>query len=170
MNLPTRSHACWQVLTLTAVAALCASSCMSEAAQMKAVHEGVVGTPGVAIWAPDSTFLLESGRPFQAPFVSEGGCVRGARAGDYMRAKELGARPVVVKIPGAEQPLYGLLALCRVPSLATGPSSRSFNIRVPDAKLAETEGGLVSLVHEYTNFEDYPLWQLWLARTPGVWR
>ena len=144
------------------------SGCIARSAQFNAVREGMVTTPGVSIWDPSSTFLLEAGRPFQAPYVTDR-CLHGSRAGDYRAAREGGARPVVVKVPGRDEPLYGLLALCRVPSMATGPSSRSFDIRVPHDKVEATEGLLVSLVYENTNYADFPLWQLWLARTERVW-
>lgn len=135
----------------------------------RVVMEGVVATPGVSIWAADSSFRFDAGTPFRTPFVSQR-CVKVATAENYGLARQIGAEPVVVQVPGLPQPLYGLLALCRVPNFATGPATHSYRIEVPQSYVDATTGERVSTVYETTNWDDYPAWQLWLSRTPRIWQ
>ena len=96
---------------------------------MKPVREGMVATQGVSIWDKDGAFLFAYGAAFATPYFSNE-CV-GGTAENYRAARAGGARTVVVQVPGTPQPLYGLLALCRVPVPASGPDARSYRIQVP---------------------------------------
>jgi hypothetical protein len=137
------------------------------------VPEGKVATPGVTITAASGAFELRAGQPFRPPFFARD-CLVTATAENYPAARQMGAQPVRVTVPGRDQPLHGLLALCRVHPDATGPATRQYLIRVPQSYIDATSGGRVSVLFEETNIggnysdghHSYDAWQLWLSEGP----
>jgi hypothetical protein len=81
-----------------------------------------------------------------------------------------GARAVRVTYPGLKAPLYGLLALCRLPEGYSGAASRSYRVEIPQSYVDATDGGRVSVVYEPFDYNGSELvaWSLWLSRDPNV--
>lgn len=152
-----------------AALAMGALGCPMRTIDTKPVLEGMVSTRGVAIWERDSAFMVAAGKPFGTPFFAER-CVHTATAQNHQTALQWGARPVVVKVPSLSQPIYGLLAFCKVPEEATDAASRSYNIVVPESYVDATDGNRVSVVYEPTSYANFPAWQLWLSRSPILWQ
>ncbi len=157
------------VILLGAAIAAMSAGCPMYRVTTRPVPEAKIGTPGVAIWDKDSAFRMDAGRPFPTPFYAEG-CLPHPTVRDYAAARRLGARPVVVQVPGLPQPIYGLLAFCRVPVDATGPAAREYLVVVPEDRVSLTADGAITLKYEQTNYEDLPAWELWLSRSPSLWQ
>jgi hypothetical protein len=147
------------------LAILFAAGCVSQGVQWNRVPLGVVVTPDVEILAEDGSFKLVSGKSFIPPFYTND-CLTKANTSNYARAEQMGARRVIVRVPGMDKPLHGILALCEVHPRATGPATRSYQIQVPAQYVEATAGGRVSVVYEITNYRDFDAWQLWLSRVP----
>jgi hypothetical protein len=145
------------------------------------VASGTLATEGVTIRAADGSFTLTAGQRFTPPYQNR--CYdlradqRSALQGDITEAfatgDELGARRVLVDVPGREQPLLGLLLLCDMADSATGAGARSYHIEVPGEYVSAASGGRVSVVFEHVqvNAPEQGLytwygWILWLSDQP----
>jgi len=130
-------------------------------------------TRGVAIEAEDGSFKIVAGKRFTPPFYSEN-CVVIPTTKNFGWAEHYGARRVRVKVPGLTEKLYGILAFCEVHPFTRGPVVRSYLMKVPSGRVAETEGGRISFEYEETDRgrtiggrrRMYHAWQLWLSRIP----
>jgi hypothetical protein len=118
------------------------------------------------------SFELAGGRDFTPPFHSD--CRRAglnARRGDALigmsdRARRLGAQRVRVRV--GEESYFGVLTFCEIPSNVEGPVSRSYELRVPEDRIAAASGGRISVAWELwrrgttTGYA----WILWLSDRP----
>jgi hypothetical protein len=83
-----------------------------------------------------------------------------------------GAKKVRIYHPAAAEPLYGVLALNqKVYRYATGPSARSYLIRIPDSYVKEAARGGTSVVYEPVSSNDdskakFIGWALWMSDSP----
>ncbi len=99
---------------------------------------GVIEEPGV--------FSIANGQNFTTPFSVD--CTKlNASVSGWQDAVTAGAHHVLITVPG--QRVYGgVLALCRVDASATGPSSRSYSIVIPDDRFPQAADGLIASVAE----------------------
>ncbi len=99
---------------------------------------GVIEEPGV--------FRIANGQNFTTPFSVD--CTKlNATVNGWQDAVAAGAHHVLITVPG--QRVYGgVLALCRVDASATGPSSRSYSIVIPDDRFPQAADGLIASVAE----------------------
>lgn len=129
-------------------------------------------TPGLRILADDDSFELNAGAPARSPFWSFD-CPGRPIPGNAELGLRLGGQRVTVHHPAHDEPLHGVLSLCRVHIVSNAPVARSYSVRVPDNRVEEAVEG-VSVVYEQTgysiNYEggpvDVPGWILWLSRVP----
>jgi hypothetical protein len=141
------------------------------AAPEPALLPASVVTDGVAIAGygtgkPDDTPFVIADKESKAPF--EVACkALPLTPDDYKQALDNGAARVRVKVPQLDAPLYGVLALCRMPHAAKGPGSRAHRVQVPSNYVDATDGGRVSVVFEEvsTDGDAVTSWQLFLSRT-----
>lgn len=132
-----------------------------------------VTTPGVVIEALDGSFRLSAGQPVPTPFLAYD-CPAAPTTTNYDLGARLGARPVRVHHPAAPVPIYGLLSFCPLHPEASALVRRLYDVRVPDLRVEQTEGGRISVVHEPhgepKRYRDGPVrvpaWVLWLSRSP----
>ena len=130
------------------------------------VPNGVVATPGVVIESEEGAyFRLDANQPFTSPFWTQCLYPTVENYGDNERA---GARRVRVFYPGLQQPLHGVLALCKIENDFKGAASRSYRVEVPQARVDATDGGRMSYVVEEYDIKGktFPAWSLWLSREP----
>lgn len=120
-----------------------------------------VATPGATI-ALDGVVVADKDLP--APFTVS--CKASPLIpDDFKAALAAGGQHVRVKVPQLEEPLYGVLSLCNIPSNATGPASRAHRIQIPEEFVAATEGGRISVVfEEVAGTNGATSWQLFLSR------
>jgi hypothetical protein len=137
---------------------------------------GRIGTDGVTIVSEDGDEqplwqLSWESESWDAPFHTTH-CSPNASTNTYTAALRQGAKRVRVYTPGREMPLFGVLALCRVPTHATGPASRMYLVRVPADRVARATDGRVSLIFEPVTLTGGPAapqahaWQLWISDAP----
>jgi len=159
-------------LLILVVIALSLSSCMSA----KRVPGGFLATPDAKITAEDGSFEIISGQTFQTPFYTHSFfevALHSAKLNHkdlvnyYERALASGAKKVTVKVPNRSQPLYGILAFVLLPSNASGPGARSYQLSIPDNYINAASGGRISVVYEVVN-NDYISWILWLSDLPII--
>lgn len=135
--------------------------------------EGSLATPGVIIEGEERSFRIVAGRPFRTPFWSYD-CPAAPTTRNHELAERLGAQRVRVTHPAVSEPLYGILAFCHVHPDVQGPTRRSYQLHVPDERVAQTEGGRVAFVAETTGHmrtygdgaHNLPAWILWISRRP----
>ena len=140
------------------------------------VSQGLVATKGVTIQAANGSFVLESGQAFRPPFqvdgynlwyTSQGQVNRPADlTGRAMNALEIGAERVIITTPYLDKPLFGVLLLSKVSTLAEGPASRSYYIEVPESYVREATAGRTSYVYERLQIKggfEWFSWALWMS-------
>jgi uncharacterized protein YgiM (DUF1202 family) len=99
----------------------------------------VIEEPGV--------FRIVGGQPYTTPFSID--CTRlTADAGGWQAALAAGAHKVAITLPGQRHQYGGILAFCTIHRSATGPSSRSYDLVIPESKIPEASDGLVASVAE----------------------
>lgn len=144
------------------------------------MERGRVDTAGVEITAEDGRYTLRTGETFTPPFsvscynlADETPLYADNLVGSYHYALGLGAQRVTVKVSGRDRPLHGVLMLCDVPDSASGPSSRSYLIEVPQSYVDATSGGRISAVYEKVDWRNaqgatmwWYGWVLWLSEDP----
>ncbi len=128
-----------------------------------------VATDGVAIVVAGYGDALIADKEQPSPFRVE--CKNAPLVpDDYKQALAAGAQHARIKVPQIDEPLYGVLALCDMPSEAKGPASRAFRIQIPTEYVNATEGGRVSVVFEEVDVpgaeQTHTSWQLYLSRSP----
>lgn len=149
------------------------------------VPSGLIDQKGVVIRSESGTFSLESGKRFQTPFHSR--CYNlpgdpmlrrsedwGTGPESYADAEKDGARRVRVLVKGRSKWLYGVLAFCVVPDTASGPASRSYNIKIPERTLANATDGRIAVAWENIDWtsrktgdtKTWRAWVLWLSDQP----
>lgn len=133
------------------------------------VQQALLATPSVVIAATDRSFEFQPNVLTQTPFFSS--CPERPETGNYGEAESGGARRVRVAYPGFAEPLYGILAFCGIDPNFHGAVSRSYQIQVPQDKVADTSEGRMSVVFEQYTPPDrpgvnLPAWILWLSRQP----
>jgi hypothetical protein len=132
------------------------------------VPVGTLVTSQTVIVAEDHSFTITAGATFNSPFWTKD-CPLIGTPENFPFGESLGARRVRVSYPGLTEPLYGVLSLCPIQPGAGGPSSRSYQIEIPQSYVAATEGGRVSVVFEPYNLlngRSAAAWILWLSRAP----
>ena len=155
-----------RLLALGCTAAL--AGCVGEPVAPPAPDKATtVVTPGVAVVAQDSAFVIKN--DLVTPMYANGYCDElkptTENFGEYIGEGRAGV-PVRVAYPGLKEPLYGLLLLCRLPYGYSGAASRSYRIEIPQNFVDATEGGRMSVVYEPFTFEEqeHTAWALWLSR------
>jgi hypothetical protein len=109
---------------------------------------GVLQSADIAIVGPD--FKLESGHPFEVPFILDT-WKQGASddlPNAYKKWEKKGAERVKVYVPGHTEPLFGVMSFHAIPSSSTGPGTRSFSVRVDPSYIEQASDGRVSVVYE----------------------
>jgi ABC-type uncharacterized transport system auxiliary subunit len=170
------------------LSALAAGACESMPVDitdysLKPVSVGMLVNEDVTIKAVDGSFTLQPNAQFTSPFqaniwapppneLSDENIVEG-----FQRARELGGRDVMVQVKGQAKPLYGVLVLSSIYGAVTGPASRSYQITIPQDKIAAAYAGRTSVVYEngsyverydtgYSSNKFWRTWVLWLSATP----
>ena len=162
-------------------ACLSFSSCVGSIFDtLRVVETGQLATTGARIEAEDGSFVIESGKSFTSPFSCHTPGVHNLPKGladRYGESLAAGARKVRVFVPGREAPLFGVLALERIPGNSIGPGAESYLISIPDEYVAAAERGQVSVVFESVDVLVHNLfrdtnrpygwsWALWLSVRP----
>ncbi|MEI9986153.1 MAG: hypothetical protein WDN69_25045 [Aliidongia sp.] len=99
----------------------------------------VIEEPGV--------FRIVGGQSFTTPFSV--GCTKlDASANGWQAALAAGAHRVAIYLPGHPRIYGGVLALCTIHKTASGPSSRSYQLVIPESKVQDAQDGLISSVAE----------------------
>jgi hypothetical protein len=137
------------------------------------VPNGYLRTPGSTIAAEDRSFEIKTGREFKTPFFME--CVSvgidfwNIKGKDikslYKNALSCGGKKVIVHVPYRSNPLYGVLGFVPLPSDASGPGARSFEISIPESYAQAATGGRISVIYELVNNKSIS-WVLWLSDQP----
>jgi hypothetical protein len=148
---------------------------------------GTLQGEGIRIEAEDGSFILKEGRftpPFQMDHANIPSSLAWAsyRTGvvpsspslieSYDLALGHGAKKVRIYHPAATEPLYGVLALNKkMFNHATGPSARSYLIRIPDSYIQDATDGGISVVYEPVSYKGYAKvkligWALWMSDSP----
>jgi hypothetical protein len=145
------------------------------------VHFPPVGrleNPGVVITAEDQSFTIQGGQLFKTPFYVSNPrglniCTKDVSGTSFWRYHmRAGARRVRVQYPGMKDPLYGVLAFCRVYAEA-GAVTRSYLLRITPEDVAATADGAIRVMFESTGANlggkaeyGHLAWILWLSRLP----
>jgi hypothetical protein len=137
------------------------------------VPDGEITEPGVVIEGEGGSFRLVSHHRFRTPFWAYD-CPATATTGNYGLALRLGARPVTIRHHASGRILHGVLALCRVAPDSAAVVQRSYDIRIPESYVVQTDGGRVAVVTEPSGSvkvysdgpADLPAWILWMSQAP----
>ena len=180
-----------------AMAALSVSACESapsyNALGTTPITSGFFSTKGVTISADDGSFQLVGGQPFRPPFQSNMYCTQCAMYFldqvdllDPNALLNIGGRRVTVSLADGQK-LYGVLALNQVfnqlqvesPALFQffGPSLRSYEINIPEARIQQALAGNSTVAYEVFAIvpaeysatgqaRNFRSWVLQLSRTP----
>lgn len=156
----------------------------------KKVEYTRIGTSGMWIKPEDGSFarISSNDKDFPTPFhadctIGQGGLPDSETiVSGYGTALEKGAKKVSVKVPGMNNPMYGVLMLCEVAESAKGPASRLHLIEAPQKYVDQAKEGKISVVYSVVDtgetgyeatgnrYEAYKLvskkgygWILWLS-------
>ncbi len=116
------------------------------------IDHGVVANPDIIITAEDESFVLTG--EFETPFHSATR-YNSLQMRDnelpkaYKNALHFGAQHVRIKVPGAAEELYGVLALDKADQDGVGPGVQSYKIIIPQAYIDAAKHGKISVVYEY---------------------
>ena len=133
---------------------------------------GILLTPGTEIRTEDGSWTISSGKRFEMSAEYAGKpwypCTAPAKAtreswSFYASHKALRVRVIA---PGAETPLYGVLALC-APTIP--PRDGMYSLEVPRSFVDQTANGLTVLYEVVPAGKNGPseyVWILWLSRSP----
>jgi hypothetical protein len=112
---------------------------------------GTFENTGAVIEEP-GVFRIVGGQPYTTPFAID--CTKlSADASGWQDALKAGAHKVAITLPGQPRQYGGVLAFCTIHKSATGPSSRSYQLVIPAAKIPEASDGLISSVAEQVSVQ-----------------
>lgn len=162
-----------ELRVLAILVAMTGWGCVSQAGDFVRPEVAELDAPGTWIEAEDGSFRIVAGDDVRTPFWAYD-CPARPVTTNFALGERLGGYRVRVKHPDVAEPLYGILSFCHVHESARGPILRSYNIRVPADRVAQTTAGRVSVVYEPYGYvrpyadgtADVPAWILWLSRSP----
>lgn len=139
---------------------------------------GLIAPEGAVIRAEDGSFELAAGTPFSPPFQMKcAGSDKEVKTGKINVANvdewiQGGARRVRVALPGREEALFGVLALCQLEQGAIGAAAEAVRIQIGAEEREAVEHGLIvalaeKVSHNRPGFDAWRLgWVLFLHDRP----